>query len=37
MKFKQVGESKAKEIPSHFGRGEDAFPGSLLNCSVLVA
>lgn len=32
MKFKQVGEPKAKEVPSAFCRGEGAFLGSLLNC-----
>lgn len=31
MKFKQVGEPKAKEVPSAFCR-EGAFLGSLLNC-----
>lgn len=36
MKFKQVGEPKAKEVPSAFCGGEGAFLGSLLNCGVLV-
>lgn len=36
MKFKQVREPKAKEVPSFFCRGQGAFLGSLLNCGVLV-
>ena len=36
MEFKQVGEPKAKEVPSTFCSGEGTFLASLINCGVLV-